>query len=135
MAEATLQAESVATTAGIDPALLQTAATMMGLAPSHPDVAARVAGEEHERRAMLYAARAVRAAMDALGALDLIEASGMMDRYIPNEHFSRAQFEAAERLLRSTRRTLRGAVGGCEQPEYDDFIDMISAHGFDVYDD
>ena len=132
MATETLQAESAAATPAANSNLLKTAAFFMGLDPADPAVADRVQREENERAVLLYASGAVRAAMDALAALDAINFGELFDHYRDGD---RAKHEAGFTLLRLARRRLREAVGTADHPGYDTFLGMLSAHGLDIYDD
>lgn len=133
MANTTLHPESAAITTGIDPALYEAAAAMMGLPSNHPDVIARVKHEHDECLGLEYAANATRAAMDALSALNAIEIGQLLDRHAEGY---RAEHLAGYGLLRVARRRLREAVGEGSNPAgYDRFMDMLSAQGIDIYDD
>jgi hypothetical protein len=70
--------------------------------------------------------------MSALAALDMLHAAGTLDDF---KTANLQQREAVDMLLRQTRRQLRAAVGSADNPGYDVFLDMLSEHGLDVYDD
>ncbi len=131
MANDTLQAESAQTTPAFDPKLLATAARFMGLRPDDPRVAERLADEDKERAALDYAAGGVSAALDALAVLDALD---MVEMYGAGTE-DRRKRETVDRLLRLTRRNLRAAVGSCDHPGYGIFLDMLAAHGLDIYGD
>lgn len=102
------------------------------LPSNHPDVLARVRNEAKEAAAMEYAAGAVSAAMDALAALDAVNLAGLINA--PGGAY-RLQRETADQLLRLARRQLCEAVGSRDHPGYDQFLDIIVAHGFDIHND
>ena len=120
MADDTLQSESFPTTAAIRDAMLAAARKVTGHSP-----------EAKEAAAMEYAAGAVRAAMDALAALDAIDIGELIDGI---GDASSRNTETADRLLRLSRRRLREAVGQNFHPGEDAFIDMIGEHGLCIYD-
>lgn len=132
MATDTLQPESVPATAAFEPSLLADAAHMMGLSPDDPRVAERLTNEAKERAMLEYACGAVTAAMDALAVLDSLQFAQYLDR--PGD-MDAQQRDTVDRLLRLSRRNLRAAVGSCDHPGYDKFVDMLSAHGLDIYAD
>lgn len=106
----------------------------MAISNLHPESVNATAREDAELAALEYAAGAVTAAMDALGALDMIDAAGILDQLIPNENMSWDKREAAHTLLRMTRRNLRGALD-ISKSGYERFQDMLAAHGLDLYAD
>ncbi len=130
MAINTLHPESACATPGIDPALFEATAALMGLPSNHPDVQQRVKREAEEAAAMTYATDAIIAGMDALAILECLEMTQMLER--PAE-MDRRQRETADQLLRMARRNLRAAVGGNGQPGYDPFSNMIFTHGLCIY--
>ena len=79
---------------------------------------------------MEYAGGVLRAAMDALTALDVLEMVSIFDGY---GELQTDQHEAGLKLVGVARRQLRSAVGDASDPVgRKRLCDMLLTHGFDI---
>ena len=125
-----LRWRTVSSSSEIDTAHFEVVAKLMCLQIDDPAVVARVNREKDEARAMEYAGGVLRAAMDALTALDVLEMVSIFDGY---GELQTDQHEAGLKLVGVARRQLRSAVGDASDPVgRKRLCDMLLTHGFDI---